>query len=103
MKTIIFILIAVGLLWNSYSSSLNSFDSKSENIISFDSKIGEELTEERTSESQDDEREFYKLHYLTLNNISKKLFMLRLKNKVTESPVLLGFISPVFTPPPNLV
>lgn len=103
MKKIILILIAVGLLWSCVNSNPSSSNSHSIYIISFDTAISGEIMEERSSDSNDGERESYHLDYLALNNLSKKLLTLKLKTKTADSPVRLSFKSTVFTPPPDFI
>jgi hypothetical protein len=99
MNKIIFTLITIGLLWNSLNFSVNTFDFDSKKTLG----LSFELSEEKLADSQeDDERESYELDYLALNNISKQLLASKISLKNFDSFILLGFISPVFTPPPNL-
>lgn len=102
MKKIIFILIAIGLLCNSQNSITSSFDFKAEKALDLNASLNDELSEERFSDNQDDERESCGLDYLALNSLSKKLMIPKLKKEAVDSFALLNFISPVFTPPPDL-
>ena len=102
MKKIIFILIAIGLLWNSQNSITSSFDLKTEKVLDLNTSLNDKLSEERFSDNADDERESCGLEYLALNSISKKLLITKLKKEAVDSFSLLNFISPVFTPPPDL-
>lgn len=90
------------MLWNSQNSIISSFDFKTEKAQNLNTSLNEKLAEERFSDNQDDERESYGLDYLALNSISKKLLIPKLKRNAVNSFALLNFISPVFTPPPDL-
>lgn len=100
MKKIILLLVAVGLLWNSQNSSLNGLDFKSNKSLTFN--IEEEASTQRADGNEDEEKELEKLDFLASNQISKKLLTYRSNKDNSNVPTLLSYISPVFTPPPDL-
>lgn len=99
MQKFIFFLIAVGLLWNCQNSISNGFEKKSKKSLTFNF-LEEELSKEHVDNNEDKELE--KINFLAIYNVTNLFNSFKSSKDNTYSPTLLSYISPVFTPPPNL-